>query len=99
MRLKAVTLENFRRYRDRTVIPIEKLTAFIGRGDAGKSTILEALDIFFEGGTVKIDSADACTSGHAENVRIGVVFTDLPEVLDLDRGASTKKVGRHLENP
>jgi predicted ATP-dependent endonuclease of OLD family len=57
MRLKAVTLQNFRRYCDRAVIPIDKLTAFIGRGDAGKSTSLEALDIFFEGDTVKIESA------------------------------------------
>ena len=60
LRLKALTLQNFRRYRIRTVIDIDEVTAFIGRGDAGKSTILEALDIFFEGGVIKIDPADAC---------------------------------------
>lgn len=98
MRLKAVILENFRLYRERTVIPIDHLTAFIGRNDSGKSSILEALDIFFESGTVKIEPGDACTSGEPKNVRIGAVFTDLPEALDLDRGARTTLQAEHLLN-
>lgn len=98
MRLKAVTLQNFRRYRDRTVVPIDTLTALIGRGDAGKSTILEALDIFFEGDTVKIERADASTSGDARDVQIGAVFTGLPAALDLDRGARTTLQAEHLVN-
>ena len=98
MRLKAVTLQNFRRYRDRIVIPIDKLAAFIGRGDAGKSTVLEALDVFFEGGTVKVESADACIAGDTRDVRIGAVFTDLPAALDLDRGARTTLQAEHLVN-
>ena len=98
MRLKAITLQNFRRYRERTVIDINTLTAFIGRGDAGKSTILEALEIFFEGSSAKIESADASTSGDARNVRVGAVSTDLPETLDLDRGARTTLEAEYLTN-
>lgn len=98
MKIKAVTLQNFRRYRVRTIIPIEQLTAFIGRNDAGKSTILEALDIFFEGGTVKPDPGDASKGGESANVRIGVVFNDLPVNLDLDAGAHTTLVAEHLLN-
>ena len=98
MRLKALTLQNFRRYRSRTVIDIDEVTAFIGRGDAGKSTILEALDIFFEGGVIKIDPADACISGEAKDVRIGAIFTNLPEKLDLDRGAHTTLQDEYLTN-
>ena len=98
MRLKALTLQNFRRYRHRTVIGIDSLTAFIGRGDAGKSTILEALDIFFEGGAVKIEASDACVFGDAKDVRIGAILTDLPETLDLDRGAPTTLQDEHLTN-
>ena len=98
MRLKAVTLQNFRRYRIRTVIDIDEVTAFIGRGDAGKSTILEALDIFFEGGVIKIDPADASISDNATDVRIGAIFTDLPEKLDLDRGAHTTLQQEYLTN-
>ena len=89
MRLEALTLQNIRRYRSRTVIDIDDLTGFIGCGDAGKSTSLEALDIFFEGGVIKIDRGDACISGEARDVRIGAIFTDRPEKLDLDRGAHT----------
>lgn len=97
MRLKAVVLQNFRRYKDRTVIPIDQLTAFIGRNDTGKSTILEALDIFFEG-PIKIEPGDACTAGEPGNVRIGAVFNDLPDFLDLDQGARTTLEAEYLLN-
>jgi len=46
MKLESVKLKNFRGYGDEILIPINKLTAFIGRNDAGKSTVLEALEIF-----------------------------------------------------
>lgn len=56
MRLKSVKLTNFRGYRATTVIPIdEAMTGIVGRNDYGKSTILEALAIFFESGDVKAD--------------------------------------------
>ena len=83
MRLKTVILENFRGYLNKTCIPIEEgLTAFIGKNDVGKSTILEALDIFFGNSRMEID--DACKYGDATRVTIGCVFTDIPqdEILD-----------------
>ena len=98
MRIKAVVLENFRGYRDRTVIPIGPLTAFVGRNDAGKSTILEALDIFFEGGTVKIDARDASIRGDPRAVRIGVIFDDLPSVVVLDTAAPSSLAAEYLTN-
>ncbi|MFI5022693.1 MAG: ATP-binding protein [Alphaproteobacteria bacterium] len=98
MLIKAIILENFRAYRQRTVIPLSKLTAFIGKNDTGKSSILEALDIFFQGGTVKIESADASKGGKPKNVRIGVVFTDLPQQLVLDSDAMTTLANEHLLN-
>jgi hypothetical protein len=74
------------------------MTGFIGRNDAGKSTILEALDIFFEGGTVKIDPSDASKGGNARNVRIGVIFDDLPDQLVLDSNSLTTFAAEHLLN-
>ena len=50
MQIKSVILENFRGYRDRRTINISDFTAFIGKNDVGKSTVLEALDIFFNEG-------------------------------------------------
>ena len=45
--INSVLLKNFRGYKNETVIPFESMTVFVGRNDIGKSTVLEALDIFF----------------------------------------------------
>lgn len=50
MLIKSVTLKNFRGYRNETTVLFSNLTTFVGRNDIGKSTILEALDIFFNEG-------------------------------------------------
>ena len=47
MKLREIILKNFRGYYAETRITIDDLTALIGKNDVGKSTILEALDIFF----------------------------------------------------
>ncbi len=98
MKIKTLILENFRAYKDRIEIPFNDLTAFIGRNDVGKSTILEALDIFFEGDTKKIESADASMNGNSRGVRIGVVFDDLPDQVILDSNAATTFANEHLLN-
>lgn len=99
MRVKSLILENFRIYRERIEIPFSGLTAFIGRNDVGKSSIVEAMDIFFEGGTVKIEKADASIRGDEKSVRIGVVFDELPEQLILDSKVNTSLSDEYLLNP
>lgn len=47
MKIDKIILENFRGYKKRTEISFDDLTVFIGKNDVGKSTILQALDIFF----------------------------------------------------
>ena len=56
MKLREIILQNFRGYYNETRIPVDDLTALIGQNDVGKSTILEALDIFFN--QSKIESGD-----------------------------------------
>lgn len=47
MKLKSVRLRNFRGYQSECIIYMDNaITGFIGKNDAGKSTVLEALDIF-----------------------------------------------------
>lgn len=59
MKLKLVKLTNFRGYQGTTIIPIdEAMTGIVGRNDFGKSTILEALAIFFEAEGSKADKND-----------------------------------------
>ena len=44
MKISQVKITNFRGYKDETIIDFGELTAFVGRNDVGKSTVLEALN-------------------------------------------------------
>ncbi|MBU0477034.1 ATP-binding protein [bacterium] len=99
MKLQRVILNNLRGYKKETEIDIDDLTAFIGKNDVGKSTILEALEIFFNNdGKVKFDKSDVCVYGKEKEVRIGCVFTDFPELLVLDVKAQTSLKEEYLLN-
>lgn len=58
MKLKKLKLENFRGYQFVEVKFDENMNVIVGANDIGKSTILEALDIFFGENTIKADSGD-----------------------------------------
>ena len=57
MKIEKLILSNFRSFKDEIEIDFDDLNVFVGKNDIGKSTILEALDIFFnEGkGPIKIN--------------------------------------------
>lgn len=103
MKIKKIKLENFRTYKEEVSIELNNLTVFVGKNDAGKSTILEALDIFFnEGkGVIKIDKDDvnkkAIEEGNNE-IKITVVFDNLPETLTIDSTNSTNLANEFLLN-
>lgn len=46
MKIVSVKLKNFRGYSAETTITLDNLTVFLGKNDVGKSSVLEALDIF-----------------------------------------------------
>ncbi len=99
MRLKALKLRNFRAYRGDVEIPFEEgLTAFIGRNDAGKSSILDALAIFFDSPLARFDVEDLCVHAEDKEVRIGCVFTDLPDKIVLGASSETSLVDEYLTN-
>lgn len=85
----SVGLENFRCYREEVTIAIGELTTFIGKNDIGKSTVLEALEIFFNNDVVKIESADANVFSGSTQVTITCEFDQVPEKITLDAGAET----------
>ncbi|MEH6369239.1 ATP-binding protein [Pectobacterium carotovorum] len=89
MRLKTVSVRNFRCYAEEVSVEFGDLTTFVGRNDIGKSTILEALEIFFNNNVVSIEKGDANIHSGQENVEITCEFTDLPPSLTLDSGAET----------
>jgi predicted ATP-dependent endonuclease of OLD family len=79
MKLKRIILKNFRGYIDSEIRFDENLNVLIGKNDVGKSTILEALEIFFNNDTVKIEIEDLCVSCSNKLMTIGVVFEIDPE--------------------
>ncbi|MFA0822723.1 MAG: ATP-binding protein [Methanomethylovorans sp.] len=99
MFLKEVVIQNYRGYKNQHRIPINQLTAFIGRNDIGKSTIFDALAVFFDHPLGKMDSSDVCVhSGCTCEVRIGCVFTNLPEEITIDSTSTTLLSQEYLLN-
>ncbi len=103
MRIKKLKLENFRAYKEETIFEFGNLTTFVGKNDIGKSSILEALDIFFnEGkGAIKIDSNDVNKSAKDEEndeIKISVIFDDLPNTIIIDATNSTSLNDEFLLN-
>lgn len=102
MRLKTVKLSHFRGYSTPTVIPIDSsMTGIVGRNDFGKSTILEALAIFFDSADIKPDKSDmncfSLAEGHTQ-FEIACEFDDLPEALVLDENVHTSLSQEYLLN-
>lgn len=98
MRLTAITLKNLRSYLGEVRIPIDAgLTALVGRNDVGKSTVLDALAMFF--GELKFDETDRCRqAAPGDEVMVGCAFADLPASLVLDRDSATTLADEHLLN-
>jgi predicted ATP-dependent endonuclease of OLD family len=103
MKMKRVKVKNFRGYSNEVSIDISDLTALVGKNDIGKSTILEALDIFFNDGkgVVKIDKGDvnkqAAHDGDTEVV-ISICFEQLPATVVLDATNTTTLEDEYLVN-
>lgn len=103
MRIKAVKLENFRAYESETTIEFTDLNVLVGKNDIGKSTVLEALDIFFNEnkGIIKIDKDDInkkCKENGNTEIKISVVFEDLPTALTIDTTNPTTLASEYLLN-
>lgn len=89
MKIKTIKIKNFRSYKDEVEIEFSDLTAFVGKNDIGKSTVLEALDIFFNDGkgVIKLDKDDINKQALAVNdteTIISVCFEELPTNIVID---------------
>jgi predicted ATP-dependent endonuclease of OLD family len=103
MKIKSVKLRNFRSYKEEIKVDIGNLTAFVGKNDIGKSSILEAFDIFFNEnkGVIKIDKDDINKSSLAEDdneIIITVEFEELPNSIVIDSTNETTLQNEHLLN-
>ena len=103
MKIKSLKIKNFRGYKDCVEMNFDALTVFVGKNDVGKSTILEALDIFFNDGkgVVKIDKSDVNVQAACEGdfeTEIAVCFTDLPSKIVIDSSVETTLDSEHMLN-
>lgn len=94
---------NFRSYKDEVIIDFNDLTAFVGKNDIGKSSVLEALDIFFnEGkGTIKLDKDDINKENLLNDnneITIAISFTNLPNRIIIDSTNETTLDAEYLLN-
>lgn len=74
MILKTLKLKNFRGYTNVVVDFDKNLNVIIGKNDVGKSTILEALEIFFNSEKTKIDISDLSVFSCEKEIEIACCF-------------------------
>ena len=101
MKIRRVGITGFRGYSKPIQVEMDDLLVLVGKNDIGKSTILEALDIFFnEGkGSVKLDKEDINKANLAigdDCIEIFVEFVELPASIVIDSTNETTLAGEHL---
>lgn len=84
MKIKSVRIENFRSYKDETII-LDDYTCFVGPNGAGKSTVFNALNIFFrqykdsKTDLSKLSESDFHHKDTNKDIRITVTFKNLSD--------------------
>ena len=78
MKIQTVHIKNFRALKDVT-IPFDSVTTFIGPNGTGKSTVLRALDWFFNGKPGSLTEKDGSFGATDEDIEVQVKFADLTE--------------------
>lgn len=87
MKLTKVILHNYRCYTDDIPVSMDNLTCIIGRNDVGKSSIMEALDAFFNDNNINKSDLSATAPADDQKIEITCIFTNLPEEMVLDSSA------------
>ncbi|MDP2753525.1 MAG: AAA family ATPase, partial [Nitrospirota bacterium] len=88
MKINKIAIKGFRAFKDMEEISLGPFTTVIGKNDAGKSSILHALDIFFDNRSP--DDGDFNRDQESEaSIIIQVSFSDLTASIQLEEGIDT----------
>src|SRR4051794_38728830 len=68
MKIRSLNIQNFRSLAN-VSLNLKDLVAFVGRNDAGKSNVLDALELLFEGTASDIRKEDFYNAEHPIEVR------------------------------
>jgi len=96
MKLSKIRIRNFRCFQSETSIDFEDITALIGKNDSGKSSVMEAMDLFLNEGAP--DKHDASKGGDPKDLTIICEFTDLPDQVVIDEISPTNFRDEYLLN-
>lgn len=78
MKIQSVHIRNFRTLKDVT-IPFDAVTTFIGPNGTGKSTVLRALDWFFNGKPGTLTDKDCSFGATDQDIEVQITFAYLTE--------------------
>lgn len=85
MLIKAISIKNFRCFQDQ-YIELDPLTAILGRNGSGKSTILSALEIFYDVGA-PVNEDDFYNRDTSQIIEIQVNFSEFRDGAERDEFA------------
>ena len=79
MKIQSVGIKNFRSLKDVNIV-FDSVTTLIGPNGTGKSTVLRALDWFFNGGKgCELTDKDCSFGAVDEDIEVRVTFSNLTE--------------------
>ena len=96
MELRELRVRNFRCFKDELSIDFENITALIGKNDSGKSSLMDALDIFLNEDVP--DKDDGSKNGDPSDLTIICEFDHLPSSLIIDEDNPTNLANEWLLN-
>ena len=81
MKIEKVKIKNFRSYKDEVIIDLKDMNIFLWKNDIWKSTILEAIDIFFNDKKAcnPISFDDINKESLIDNIEISICFSWLSD--------------------
>jgi len=89
MRIHNIAIRNYRPFKVLEETTLSQQATLVGKNDAGKSSILQAIQLFFED-KPKIESEDIHDGADPyEDIVIDIAFTDLPATIQIEEGAET----------
>ena len=89
MRIHSITINNYRPFKVLENAKLGQLVTMVGKNDSGKSSILRAIQLFFEK-KPKIDQSDVHDKAIPnEDIIIEITFMSLPERIEIEEGIET----------
>lgn len=99
MELEFIRLKNFQCFNDSEAIPLHKMTIFIGENDCGKTSILKALEFFFNDEKISPDMFHKIGEKPEKKCEIELIFKvkpekskDIPKYFIINNELTLKKV-------